>query len=75
MAISMFTLTDAIRQVEEALARGDRLSEVIGWVSRDYAIDRSLLARRWVQFTPRGPDAVISSRKTTSSPTRAAGGR
>jgi hypothetical protein len=71
----MFTLTEAIRQVEAALARGERLSEVIGAVSRDYALDRSLLARRWVQFTPSGPAAVISSLKTATGPTRAAGGR
>ena len=49
---SMLTLTDAIRQVEQGLARGERLSDVVNGVSRDFAIDRSLLTRRWVQFTP-----------------------
>ena len=75
MSISMFTLTDAIRQVEAALARGERLSEVFGWVSRDYAVDRSLLARRWVQFTPRTPAVVLGGLKAVPGPTTAAGGR
>ncbi len=52
LTTSMFTLTDAIRQVEQAIARGEQLSDVVQWVSRDYAIDASLLTRRWVQFTP-----------------------
>jgi hypothetical protein len=48
----MFTLTDAIRQVEQALARGEALPDVVKWVSREFSIEPSLLTRRWVQFTP-----------------------
>ena len=52
LTTSVLTLTDAIRLVEQGVARGELLSDVVNGVSRDFAIDRSLLTRRWVQFTP-----------------------
>lgn len=47
-----FNLTDAIRQIEDNLARGGSLSDVVQEASRDFEIEASLLTRRWVQFTP-----------------------
>ena len=61
---TMFTLTEAIRQVEQALAQGERLTQAVNWVARDYGIEPSLLTRRWVQFTPIAdpqPAPVLSS--------------
>ena len=49
---TMFTLTDAIRQVEQALAQGERLSQAVKLIARHHGIEPSLLTRRWVQFTP-----------------------
>ena len=46
------SLTDAIRQIEAALARGENMADVFSRVSRDHGIERALLTRRWVQFTP-----------------------
>ena len=64
VSTTMFTLTDAIRQVEQALAQGERLSQAVKWIARDHGIEPSLLTRRWVQFTPSDdsqPAAVITS--------------
>ncbi len=64
MTASMFTLADAIRQVEHALAQGERLSEAVKWIAREHGIEPTLLTRRWVQFTPNAdeqPAAVISA--------------
>ena len=63
VATSMFTLTDAIRQVEQALTQGHRLSEAVKWIASEHGIEASLLTRRWVQFTPtaeRQPRIVVS---------------
>ena len=59
MTTSSFTLTDAIWQIERALARGERLAEVVKSVSRQHGIEASLLTRRWVQFTPCANPAVV----------------
>ena len=66
MTTSLFTLTDAIRQVEAALDRGERLSDVVSLVARACAIDRGLLTRRWVQFTAVGVPPHDAANATAS---------
>jgi len=58
---SDYILADAIRQVEHAMAQGERLATAVQWISREYGLEPSLLTRRWVQFTPSPKQAERST--------------
>ncbi len=76
LTTSLYTLTDAIRQVEAALDRGERLSDVVSLVSRGCAIDRGLLTRRWVQFTAVGvPPLGVATPKSSGAGRTMVGGK
>ena len=64
MTTSDYILTDAIRQVEHALAQGERLAAAVQWISREHGLEPSLLTRRWVQFTP-SPDQAERNTMTS----------